>query len=214
MRWNGKEARTPRLLIGDVQPMIGDALAALVSSRGYDVVAQAHDMATAVAVLNDTEIDIALLAADMVNSTVLTAIANLRRKGRMIALVITAAGPDDDRIDALLGGLNDGMILKDGGSEWLFHCLASINTGGHWHDPRAVAGSRARRDTAAAASVLTRREAEIARHVAGGSRNRDIAHCLGISEGTVKMHLHNAYAKLGVESRTQLAMDARVRSLA
>jgi DNA-binding CsgD family transcriptional regulator len=56
---------------------------------------------------------------------------------------------------------------------------------------------------------LTPRERDVARLVTAGQRNRAIAATLGISEGTVKMHLHNVYAKLGLESRTQLAMSTR-----
>jgi DNA-binding NarL/FixJ family response regulator len=59
------------------------------------------------------------------------------------------------------------------------------------------------------APELTPRERDVARLVAAGQRNRLIAATLGISEGTVKMHLHNVYVKLGLESRTQLAMSAR-----
>jgi two-component system nitrate/nitrite response regulator NarL len=214
MRWNGNGARVPRLLIADSQPLFADALAALVSARGYDVHARAHDDCGVVTALRDQDIDIVVIAADLVTDTVVATVAALRRSGNLVALVATAGGPDEPAVDALLGDASDGLVLKDGSSEWLFHCLASVNTGGQWHDPRAVAGRRARRDIMLGANVLTRREAEIARHVAGGRRNRDIAETLGISEGTVKMHLHNAYAKLGVESRTQLAMDARVRTLA
>ncbi len=61
----------------------------------------------------------------------------------------------------------------------------------------------------AGASPLTPRERDVARLIAAGQRNRAIAVALGISEGTVKMHLHNVYAKLGLESRTQLAMAAQ-----
>lgn len=214
MRWSGNSGRVPRLLIGDSQPVVADALAALVSARGYDVHARAHDDSAVATSLGEQDFDIAVVAADLLTETVVAAIAARRRTGNLVALVATAAGPDDPQIDALLGGCSDGLVLKDGNSEWLFHCLASVSTGGQWHDPRAIAGRRARREVALAAGVLTRREAEIARHVAGGRRNRDIAETLGISEGTVKMHLHNTYAKLGVESRTQLAMDARVRTLA
>lgn len=60
-----------------------------------------------------------------------------------------------------------------------------------------------------AVSPLTARERDVARLVAAGQRNRTIAASLGIAEGTVKMHLHNVYAKLGLESRTQLAMATR-----
>ncbi len=69
----------------------------------------------------------------------------------------------------------------------------------------ALAGDRRPPTTLA----LTPRERDVARLVAGGQRNRAIAASLGISEGTVKMHLHNVYAKLGLESRTQLAMSVR-----
>ena len=214
MRWDGNGARVARLLIGDSQPLLADALAALLAARGFDVRARVHDTAAVANAMHEQAFDIALLAADLVTEPVLAVLDGLRRNGRFIALVAAATGPDDPQVDTLLGGCCDGLVLKDGSSEWLFHCLTSVGVGGQWHDPRAIAGRRARREVAVAAGVLTRRETEIARHVAGGRRNRDIAETLGISEGTVKMHLHNAFAKLGLESRTQLAMDARVRTLA
>lgn len=56
------------------------------------------------------------------------------------------------------------------------------------------------------AADLTVREAEIARLVAAGASNAGIAGSLTISEATVKAHLTRIYAKLGVRSRTQLAV--------
>jgi two-component system nitrate/nitrite response regulator NarP len=84
--------------------------------------------------------------------------------------------------------------------------------GGTWFDREAASQARDRAAARTGALTLTRRERDVARLVASGKRNRDIANELGISEGTVKMHLHNAYAKLGLESRTQLAMDERLRA--
>ena len=52
------------------------------------------------------------------------------------------------------------------------------------------------------------REREIVQRVVEGSRNKEIARQMQISEGTVKMHLHNVYAKLNVGSRTELAVLA------
>jgi len=54
--------------------------------------------------------------------------------------------------------------------------------------------------------MLTPRETEIAQLVADGLRNKEIARALNISEGTVKMHLHNIYGKLKISSRLQLAL--------
>jgi two-component system nitrate/nitrite response regulator NarL len=52
---------------------------------------------------------------------------------------------------------------------------------------------------------LTSREREIVRTlVVDGASNKDVGRRLNLSEGTVKVHLHNIYAKLGVKNRTAL----------
>lgn len=56
------------------------------------------------------------------------------------------------------------------------------------------------------ADTLAPRELSVARAVAMGLRNREIAERLGLTEGTVKVYLHNLYAKVGVTSRTELAL--------
>lgn len=55
-------------------------------------------------------------------------------------------------------------------------------------------------------SALTTREIQIARAVAEGRGNREIATQLGITEQTVKNHLTSIYEKVGVRSRLQLAL--------
>jgi DNA-binding NarL/FixJ family response regulator len=54
--------------------------------------------------------------------------------------------------------------------------------------------------------LLTRREAEIARFVAEGLSNKQIARKATISEATVKIHLQRAYRKLGISNRSTLAV--------
>jgi two-component system nitrate/nitrite response regulator NarL len=65
---------------------------------------------------------------------------------------------------------------------------------------------------------LTSREREIVSALAEGLSNKDVGRKLSLSEGTVKVHLHNIYSKLGVKNRTALAVLAfaesvRVRTL-
>ena len=52
---------------------------------------------------------------------------------------------------------------------------------------------------------LTRREEEVARRIADGLTNRQIAAELGLSERTIDAHLRNIMSKLGVNSRAQVA---------
>jgi len=53
---------------------------------------------------------------------------------------------------------------------------------------------------------LTRRQEELVKLVGEGLRNREIARRCGLTEGTVKLHLHHIYGKLGISSRAQLIM--------
>ena len=56
--------------------------------------------------------------------------------------------------------------------------------------------------------LLTPRETEIARFVAAGLSNRQIARKVSLAEATVKIHLHRAYKKLGIANRSTLAVMA------
>ena len=65
-----------------------------------------------------------------------------------------------------------------------------------------------------AEAALTPRELEIVKMVAKGLRNKAIAEQLAISEGTVKVHLHNIYQKLNVDGRLELVLCAQEKGLA
>ena len=58
---------------------------------------------------------------------------------------------------------------------------------------------------------LTRREREIVLALAEGLSNKEVGRRLNLSEGTVKVHLHNIYSKLGVKNRTALAVWAHTK---
>ena len=58
-------------------------------------------------------------------------------------------------------------------------------------------------ETSSASALLRPREREILHLVASGMTNREIASVLFIAPGTVRKHLDNTYAKLGVRSRAQ-----------
>lgn len=67
--------------------------------------------------------------------------------------------------------------------------------------------------SAARARVLTPREIEIARLVAQGKRNREIARELTLTVSTVETHLKHIFAKLHVRSRTELARWALINQI-
>lgn len=62
---------------------------------------------------------------------------------------------------------------------------------------------------------LTSREREIVLTLAaGGPSNKDVGRRLNLSEGTVKVHLHNIFRKLGIKNRTELVVLAHLDGLA
>jgi two-component system nitrate/nitrite response regulator NarL len=136
----------------------------------------------------------------------------VRRLGTPLPVVITASGADHGGLADIVESTAAGIVLKTDACENLSHCLAAVLAGGSWFDRQTLALAHDRAAARTGAATLTRRERDVSRLVATGQRNRDIATTLGISEGTVKMHLHNVYGKLGLESRTQLAMDERLRA--
>jgi two-component system, NarL family, nitrate/nitrite response regulator NarL len=59
---------------------------------------------------------------------------------------------------------------------------------------------------------LTTRERQIVLVLSDGLSNKEIARKLGLSEGTVKVHLHNIFGKLGIANRTALALRAYAKT--
>jgi DNA-binding NarL/FixJ family response regulator len=94
-----------------------------------------------------------------------------------------------------------GMLVRDVAAGRVYHAFER---------PRAGASASA---GPAAASVLTSRELEILRLVAGGLPNGSIAKRLFVTEQTVKFHLSNVYRKLGLRNRTEASHYAHVHGL-
>ena len=99
----------------------------------------------------------------------------------------------------------------------LVECVRKVHAGEKWLEKHSVARAMDRmvkreNEIQRLSRLLTPRELEIVRLAAEGLRNREIADRLTITEGTVKIHLHNIYEKLGVTGRPQLILSPPVRA--
>ncbi|HET8844286.1 MAG TPA: response regulator transcription factor [Ktedonobacteraceae bacterium] len=89
----------------------------------------------------------------------------------------------------------------------LMHELMSLFHGG---EQAEHSQENSENDANITADLLSSRELEVLQCIAEGLSNREIAqHCV-ITEGTVKRHINNIYSKLGVKSRTQALMQAKL----
>jgi len=131
-------------------------------------------------------------------------------------VLLAAVVDDDELVEAIRLGVR-GIVLKEMAPQFLVECLRQVHAGRQWFEQRVVGDAMDKLVRRAAAAgemsrLLSRREVEVVRAVAQGLRNRQIAERLGIAEGTVKLHLHTVYTKLGVDGRTALLAKLQQKS--
>jgi DNA-binding NarL/FixJ family response regulator len=142
----------------------------------------------------------------------LTAITELARQGITArVLVLTTYDTDSYVLPAIEAGAT-GYLLKDAPRAELLRAVRAAAQGQAVLSP-SVATRLMSRVREPETKPLSRRELEILRLVAAGTTNRDAAAKLLISEATVKTHLLNIYAKLGVSDRAAAVAEAFNRGL-
>jgi len=139
------------------------------------------------------------------------------KNSRSRTVLLTAIVRDAEVMEAVKLGVR-GIVLKESSPDVLIDCVRRVHRGEQWIERETVTRALQRvldRESAEreAGETLTPREIEIVRMVARGLRNKAIAERLSISEGTVKVHLHNVYEKLGVDGRLELVLCAQQKGL-
>jgi DNA-binding NarL/FixJ family response regulator len=208
-----------RVVLADDHPLILDGMETLLRPEGgFEVCARCGDGAAALEAVRAYRPDVLVLDIRMPRMDGLEVLRRLRAEGADVRVVILTAAVDDDQvIEAVRLGVR-GVVLKEEAPSALVRCLRTVHAGGRWIEQESLARAmdtllRREAGSREAASRLTPREIEVVRMVARGLRNREIAEKHFVSEGTVKVHLHNIYEKLGVTSRLALGMYARERGL-
>lgn len=207
------------LVLADDHPLVLDGLANLFSQEeDITVLARCRDGEETLRAVRQHRPDVLILDIRMPGKNGLEVLRELHREGLPTRVVLLTAGLDEDEVlEAVRLGAR-GVILKEMAPQLLVQCVRKVAAGEQWLEKRSF--SRAlekmlRREAGArqVAGVLTPREIEIVRMVASGLRNQQIADKLHISEGTVKIHLHNIYEKLQVDGRVALTLYARDKGL-
>jgi len=203
------------VVVADDHPLMLDAVAGLFTPPAFSVLARCQDGARARAAILEHRPALAVLDLHMPHATGLELLAEARAEGWPTRILLLTASLEPEPIVEAIRLKVDGLILKGAGGDVLLRAAQAVAAGVQWIDKEAmeqvigILAGPAKPDPVA----LTPREMDVVRLVAVGRRNKEIARDLGISEGTVKMHLHNLYEKLSVSSRTELAILARERKL-
>lgn len=113
----------------------------------------------------------------------------------------------DDSSDVIYKAMSFGamgFIPKSSNKQVLLSALELILAGGTYFPAVAFDAMESRHKSNNL--NLTKRQETVLKLAADGLQNKQIAAELGISEGTVKAHLHHAFQELGVSNRTQAAL--------
>ncbi len=210
---------TVHLALADDHPIVLDGLESLFRLEpDFQVVARCINGEETLVAVRRHRPDILILDLRMPRGDGLEILRTLRREKLPTKVVLLAAALEEDEIlDALRLGVR-GVVLKELAPQLLVECVRKVHAGEQWLEKQLssrVLETLLRREAGgrAASSVLTPREIEIVRMVASGLRNRELARRLGVTEGTVKIHLHNIYKKLKVQSRVELVLHAQSNKL-
>jgi DNA-binding NarL/FixJ family response regulator len=213
---------TIRVLVTDDQPLIREALVALLTSvSDIEVVGSAGDGAAAVRLASRLAPDVVLMDIRMPVLDGVEATRQVRALPHPPAVVILTTFDLDEYVLAAVRAGASGFLLKDGDADELVTGIRSAAAGDAVLAPRAARGlmdhvaGRSEPDPDAAASVarLTDREREVLIRLAQGMTNAEIAHVLVVSEATAKTHVSNVLAKLQVRDRTQAVIVAYTSGL-
>jgi DNA-binding NarL/FixJ family response regulator len=204
------------LVVDDHAVVRRGLLAFLESEPDIDVVGDASGGTQALEVLArlDSEgrrpdvvlMDLLMEPLDGIEST-----RQLRARYKDVEVVALTSFGEDERLHAALEAGASGYLLKDADAEEVASAIRAAHRGELQLDPalaRRLLSSLWAAQVDDSKAELTARELEIVRLLGAGKANKEIAGELAISERTARTHVSHILAKLGLSSRTQVALWA------
>jgi DNA-binding NarL/FixJ family response regulator len=198
------------IVLVDDHPVVLDGVVEFLRKvPEFDVVAECRDGQRGLEALRQFRPAIALLDFSLPDMDGLELLGAVVAENLATRTLFFSAAPTDGQIANALSGGAYGVLLKDARLDELRHALNEVSEG------RALplsgfvrAAVERERQRAARAELiqklLTGREKEILMLAASALSNKEIGNKLDLVEGTVKLHVHNIYRKLGIGSRTAL----------
>lgn len=224
----GAGAAPVRVVLVDDDPMVRTGLGLILGGgrSGVDVVAEAADGNEALAVVREARPDVVLMDIRMPVMDGLAATEAILAWPDPPRVIVLTTFDTDDMVLRALGTGAAGFLLKDTPPARLVEAVHTVARGEPMLSPsvtaqliaavtgpgggvpggRAGAGEDGREIARRSLAGLTERELDVARAVAEGLPNADIATRLYMSTATVKAHIGHIFGKLGLDNRVQVAI--------
>jgi DNA-binding NarL/FixJ family response regulator len=200
------------VLIADDHPLVRDALARTV--REIDPAAQVAVTGSFDGLLElaaHTAADLALVDLNMPGMDGLHGLRRLRERFGTLPVVVASGQDDVQTIRGALASGAVGFIPKSERTEVLVHALQLVRAGGIYVPPGGLGDGSVYAVPASPQerSGLTQRQLDVLRALSRGLPNKLIGRELGLTEGTVKLHIAAILRTLQVRNRTEAVVRAR-----
>ena len=204
-----------RIFLADDHVVVREGLKALINAQpDMIVIGEAGDGQTAWQQAQVCQPDIVIMDISMPGLNGVQATAQLKQACPAIKVLALSVQDDTSYLRQLLAAGACGYILKHAAAEDLIQAIRMVAAGGVYLDPalvgHVVAGYvRVPMTTSALLGAdLSERETEVARRIAQGYSNKEIATQLTLSVKTVETYRARAMEKLGIDSRSALVRYA------
>jgi DNA-binding NarL/FixJ family response regulator len=206
-----------RILIADDQALVRDGLRMMLTVESdLEVVGEAADGKEALELARLLAPDVLLMDIRMPELDGIEATRRLAQTGAATRVLVLTTFDLDEYVYAAMRAGASGFLLKDARREQLTAAIRTVMAGDTLLDPavtRRLVEDFCRRpapsgEAPEAAAELTQRELEVARAVARGLSNAEVAKELYLGETTVKSHVANILAKIGLRDRVQIVVFA------
>jgi two-component system NarL family response regulator len=176
----------------------------LADAPDIQLVAEASDGRAGIEAFRKHKPDVTLMELQMPDMSGLDAMQAIRSEFPDACIIVLTTYRGDVHVTNALRGGARAFLLKSTLRNELRDTIRTVHAGRYVLSPEAASALAEH----ASDSELSRRELQVLRGAVRGQANKTIGAELGISEDTVKAHMKNLFAKLGVRDRTQAAMVA------
>jgi two-component system nitrate/nitrite response regulator NarL len=202
-----------RVLLVDDHPLFRRGVMQLIAAQpDFEVVGEAASGEEGVALTHTLNPDIVLLDVDMRGMGGLQALKQIKESGADTQVIMLSVSDAEMNLVTAVRSGADGYLLKDAEPEEMLEKLRQAARGEVIFTDSLMAmlvdAMRSGTPAPATDEALTERERQILQLIAGGKSNKHIARQLGISDGTVKVHVKNLLRKLHLRSRLEAAVWA------
>jgi DNA-binding NarL/FixJ family response regulator len=193
---------TVQVLIVDDHPAVVGGLQRIIeSTEDLRVAATAGTLREASKRLRQDDIDVALIDIRLPDGLGISLVREASARGRPATLILSSFDQRQYVASAIRGGAQ-GFLLKTASLDQVVEAIRAVSRGGLAYTIDQLRASQG------AALDLTDRDRAIIEHIQAGRSNDEIARLMGLSRKTVEASLSRMYERLGVMTRSELAIRA------